>query len=1057
MQANVRSGQSSRSASPRGSQRSSNAASIVNDTPIMSTMASATSTCTAMYTMSSVTNTVTLAVAGTMSRAGQTMADTRTVTSVTSAIQQLQSVADHTVGPAAEGMALRTGKQLPPVVVPGAVSTPSGYARRPNPTVPIPTPYGRMPSPYGRGTRTTVPGPVSIRTPQPYIDTIRVQGIMPMPPVPVLQPVRVLTPTTSGAGLRKADDRTVRPVSPRPTPRQANIADLPRRVRSPITVRKRNFVSHDNTQNQENQENPDPHDFVQQLGYKPVVNVDNIEPHDSASNVTPNRSQPEQSDLGRDPVVDVASEPQADIVDRWLDGQPQQDPNDNPGDHGKGPRRPAPDLGPPLPTQGELITQLVKEKQQLIAENRRLADLNRQQEIEGQYYAAELVKAVKQNDQIVQENELLQAPPHSLRVNGLAPDARQARQAPVAPEVAMPPPPPPPAPSRIASVRSVGTVRSRAFSVVNSTRLNNMIRDGLKDALAASAEKGKHARERSPPASQPPGKRQNCQNFVPETPEHATGEQPTRPASRGSSVLSRREKQSDIRSDAQASHCTDSPGQTGGKVQPNGSGECPTLPSVYPNNGYYSAPYMTNFHVPPPPPMAQAMAQYPSPLVNTTGTSTASATQPPQAAKATQDKTPDPAPAETTKTKSSGPKLREYGGGKESWDVYNIHLRTVKRLNGWSQMEALDNLVAKLKGDASKFYATLPMDRQDDYEYVCKNMARRFPEVQSASAARLRLERLQQKADQTLEHLAQEVNTLGYAAFPGSVPEWVETECVRAFLRAVADKQMAVTVAAGEHKRMTDVLQAAIKYHDASQDFGPTKSKSVRQALVEMADIEPSSKEDEVWVEKVRQMTSVDQTTKSNAQKTQQTKPTGNGGGARAQPNQNAQNQSRSSGQSGQSAQPGKPRPAPSGRPNRPCLLCGQNGHWAQGCELHPNNWSSELKAAYSSLGKKAVQPVQTVQPAAPQAQQKPAWKDGPVQVYINTSDIDKMSRQANNGNNGKRPNNNNKKKGNAGTANKPANQNGSESQNRGGNNNKSTKASGSQPASSGNDQGNEQ
>ena len=1053
MQRSNQSDQGSRSASQVGSQRSENAASV-SDTPVVTQM-------------SNVTTTVTLALAGNVSsssRAVHCVADTRTVTAVTSAIPPVhvqQSVvrpgfsldADQTRR-TTSGMALRDGKKLPPVAPPGAVGAlfSGGLARRPNPTTPIPTVHGR-------GVGLTTPRRVLLRPSQPGGGTVRTPHT---PHKHVPRPQGAEAPDTQTTG------RT-RPVQ-RPPPGSEVLPSY--LIGSPTTVRKQ-IRAHELEQGVENLEVLPPQDSVERIGYVPVVQMDNIEPHDSASNVTPNRSLPAQTDLDGDLVVPVASVPQREVVDKWLNGQGTSAPNHRPP--GDDPNGQAQDRGPPLPTPEELIEQLVREKRQMAEENQRLADLNRQHVIEGNHYATELVRAVKQNDQYVQENELLRAQPSALRVNGLAPDNPQPRG--VSREE-MPPPPPP---SHVASVRSVRSTRSQAFSVVSSTRLNNMIRNGLKDAMAAGVEKGRQIRDRSPLGSQPPNKRHHrsdSQTVVPETPEYAvSNDHQSRPSSRTSSVQSNSHVQSGgQRSAANAPNCIDSHGPPAREIRPNGSGECTAPPQMYPNNGVYSAPgsapYMTAYTVPPPPCMAPAMAQYPSPTVNTVGSSSASAAMPQPTAATVKDSTPTP--VETSTGKDSGPKLREYAGGKESWDVYSIHLNTVKRLNGWSKPRALDQLCAKLKGDASKFYATLPKDKWEDYDFVVENMARRFPEIQSASAARLRLEKLQQKSDQTLENLAQEVNTLGYAAFPSSAPEWVETECVRAFLRSVADKQMAVTVAAGEHKRMCDVLQAAIKYHDASQDFGPGKPRTVRQVLVEVSELEPSSKEDEVLVEKVRQMTSADRSTRQDTQKASTKQPT-NGTG-RSQGNQNAQNQNqnRSGNQNRQNNQPGKVMPAPSGKPNRPCLICGQNGHWAQACDMHPSHWSQSVKTAYEGSKQQsapATQPTaqqtvpvnQAAMPTAPWPQMTPVpcmYMTQPQPAPTgNQSGQGNSQNKAGNGNRGRRPNN--KKRGTGNNGNNQAHQDSSDGQNRGGNNNnnsnKSAKPSTSQSASSGNNQGNGQ
>lgn len=274
-------------------------------------------------------------------------------------------------------------------------------------------------------------------------------------------------------------------------------------------------------------------------------------------------------------------------------------------------------------------------------------------------------------------------------------------------------------------------------------------------------------------------------------------------------------------------------------------------------------------------------------------------------------------------------RLRDYAGTDEPWETYSVHFKMVRRMNQWSDLDALQNLCVRLKGEALAYYVTLPEDRREDLAFVLAAFARRFAAVQSCSAARLQLERLQQKSDQTLEDLAQEVRRLAQAAFPTHGSEALDAECVRAFLHAVGDKQLAVTVAASTPKNITKALEQATEYHDASQYFGPNKPKDVCQVLSEILDPE-GSLDDEGLINKLRNVVAGNGPDPGRFDS--------NGPNQQSQAVYNNQNQS-----SKQCQVP----PPPARKSSRPCLLCGQDGHWAQQCLRHPNNWPDSFQSLW--------------------------------------------------------------------------------------------------------------
>ena len=171
-----------------------------------------------------------------------------------------------------------------------------------------------------------------------------------------------------------------------------------------------------------------------------------------------------------------------------------------------------------------------------------------------------------------------------------------------------------------------------------------------------------------------------------------------------------------------------------------------------------------------------------------------------------------PTSSKTVKTESSRSntnqlKLREFNGVDETWELYLVHFKVVKRVNKWNEEEALDQMISKLKGVAMKYYTTLPEKEAENYPVVLEALATRFAAVHSASTARYQLEKIQQKKDQTLEDLAEEIHKLAHAAYDANHHQThVEQEGVRAFLRAVSDAKLADALLTRDYDSLTDVL-----------------------------------------------------------------------------------------------------------------------------------------------------------------------------------------------------------------------------------------------------------
>ena len=113
-------------------------------------------------------------------------------------------------------------------------------------------------------------------------------------------------------------------------------------------------------------------------------------------------------------------------------------------------------------------------------------------------------------------------------------------------------------------------------------------------------------------------------------------------------------------------------------------------------------------------------------------------------------------------------------------------------------------------------------------------MAQRFGSMVSIEAVRGKMDAIRQKADQTLEDLSQEIRSMAYFVYASDPSVRKESEAVRCFIKAVAQKEVADSlIAHSELDTMAKALQLAILTRDRHAAFRPKVKLLVRRTVQE--------------------------------------------------------------------------------------------------------------------------------------------------------------------------------------------------------------------------------
>lgn len=270
--------------------------------------------------------------------------------------------------------------------------------------------------------------------------------------------------------------------------------------------------------------------------------------------------------------------------------------------------------------------------------------------------------------------------------------------------------------------------------------------------------------------------------------------------------------------------------------------------------------------------------------------------------------------------------LNKFSGSKDGdvWDVYQAHYELVADFNQWEESTALAHLGTSLTGRAMEYYIGLPREVRKNQEKLMQSMARQFGRVKSLEKARHQLDNMKQKADQTIEGLAQEIRNLGYAVYSKADRATQESECIRSFLKALRDDRLAMQLGAqSELDTLEKVLTKAVALREVAVTLS-SSNRNTRDAVVRLVSDLGEEVDDPDVLEQLRSVGMGSRPASGGAQN----RPINAARPQQSYGQQGGNHYNRSRNQQ-QNQQP----------PRGTCFTCGQPGHWQNGCP-----WSAWLK-----------------------------------------------------------------------------------------------------------------
>jgi len=151
--------------------------------------------------------------------------------------------------------------------------------------------------------------------------------------------------------------------------------------------------------------------------------------------------------------------------------------------------------------------------------------------------------------------------------------------------------------------------------------------------------------------------------------------------------------------------------------------------------------------------------------------------------------------------------------GQTSWKSYKQYFTRLALCNGWTtRVEKAQNLLIAMEGAAAETVRGLTADKDEDYDFIWENLARRFGHIDEPERAKRPFDNKKQLESETIEVFEQGLRTVFREAWPTGDPKSKENDSMllRRFIDGLFDP----------------ALQQFLRLHARTDDFVTTVGKA---------------------------------------------------------------------------------------------------------------------------------------------------------------------------------------------------------------------------------------
>jgi len=169
--------------------------------------------------------------------------------------------------------------------------------------------------------------------------------------------------------------------------------------------------------------------------------------------------------------------------------------------------------------------------------------------------------------------------------------------------------------------------------------------------------------------------------------------------------------------------------------------------------------------------------------------------------------------------------------GQTPWRVFKVQFDVVADSNDWDNTTRASQLIAALRGPAAEVLQNVPAEKLQDPCAIEAVLECRFGDAHLTEYYRAELKARRQKASESLQELATDIERLVHLAFSDCSLQTQGSLAAQYFTDAIRDEEMQQALRLSESKDLRSALVFAMKYESA-KSMSKT-SRHLRAAVVE--------------------------------------------------------------------------------------------------------------------------------------------------------------------------------------------------------------------------------
>lgn len=168
-------------------------------------------------------------------------------------------------------------------------------------------------------------------------------------------------------------------------------------------------------------------------------------------------------------------------------------------------------------------------------------------------------------------------------------------------------------------------------------------------------------------------------------------------------------------------------------------------------------------------------------------------------------------------TTMGAPKLKAPSfDGSTPFQIFKLQFEKTATTNNWSAESKAATLIVSLKGSAAEVLQTIPDSERDNYEALMRAIERRYGSEHRRQIYQIELQNRGQKANESLQEFATEIERLAHLANADAPMEYIERMKIQSFINGIRDVDTKRATYAMPKKTFAETVAHALTQETAS-------------------------------------------------------------------------------------------------------------------------------------------------------------------------------------------------------------------------------------------------